>query len=33
MSDVCPEECSGRGGCASTAADVSFLGEAVDLSG
>ena len=33
VSDVCPVECSGRGGCAETAVDVPFLGATQDLSG
>ena len=33
VSDVCPEDCSGHGGCAPTAADVSFLKVARDGSG
>eukprot|EP01051_Picozoa_sp_SAG22_P006321 SAG22_NODE_408_length_10942_cov_6.157429_6_plen_288_part_00 len=33
VSDVCPGECSGHGGCAPTAADASFLGAARDSSG
>ena len=33
VSDVCPEECSGHGGCTPTAADVSFLEVARDSSG
>eukprot|EP01045_Picozoa_sp_COSAG04_P001346 COSAG04_NODE_44_length_31776_cov_9.320769_3_plen_991_part_00 len=33
VSDVCPAECSGRGGCAETAVDVPFLGATQDLSG
>ena len=33
VSDVCPEECNGHGGCTPTAADVSFLEVARDSSG
>jgi hypothetical protein len=33
VGDVCPAECSGRGGCAAAALDVSFLGIADDSSG
>ena len=33
VSDMCPEQCSGLGGCAPTAADVSFLEVARDRSG
>eukprot|EP01045_Picozoa_sp_COSAG04_P031299 COSAG04_NODE_5745_length_1504_cov_1.881139_1_plen_231_part_01 len=33
VSDVCPTECSGRGGCASTELDASFLGVMGDGSG
>ena len=33
VSDVCPDECSGLGGCAATVADVGFLGVARDSSG
>ena len=33
VGNVCPMECSGRGGCVSAALDVSFLGSVVDSSG
>eukprot|EP01051_Picozoa_sp_SAG22_P002093 SAG22_NODE_89_length_21278_cov_16.698758_12_plen_1385_part_00 len=33
VSDVCPDECSGHGGCEVTAADIGFLGRAEDSSG
>eukprot|EP01045_Picozoa_sp_COSAG04_P022405 COSAG04_NODE_2527_length_3972_cov_3.396463_1_plen_1287_part_10 len=33
VSDVCPTECAGRGGCAPTALDASFLGVTDDGSG
>ena len=33
VSDVCPTECSGHGGCEVAAADVGFLGTAEDSSG
>ena len=33
VSEMCPDECSGLGGCATTAADVSFLAVAQDRSG
>ena len=33
VSDVCPMECSGRGSCAPTAIDLSFLGTEEDQSG